>query len=347
MRILVLGATGYVGTRLVPALLAAGHEVVAASSSAPDPDRFGWGATVTQLRCDVTDPAAVTAAVADVDGVCHLVHSLDLRDFAARDRLGARNVRRAVDASDRVRRLVYLGGLVPDLPSDRLSPHLSSRLEVEEELLRSERSSLSLRAGVVVGTGSTSFEVIRQLATLLLVHPIPTWLHSSVQPVAVTDLLRALVEAFSDGEWETGGLDVGGPDVVSYPELLRTCTRGARLRRIPLPVPSAPPGLVALATAGLVQAPFWTVAALVESLRHDMVCRPDRTWQPADGVPLLPLVEAVDRALSVDGSPEGALPSDPAWTRTRAPVLDELGAPAAVRAGASLALHRARSLLRR
>ncbi|QZY30651.1 NAD(P)H-binding protein [Nocardioides coralli] len=347
MRILVLGATGYVGTRLVPALLEAGHEVVAASSSPPDPGRFAWGAGVTHRRCDVTDAVAVANAVAEVDAVCYLVHSLDLRDFSNRDRAAARNVRRAVDASTEVRRLVYLGGLVPDEPPGALSAHLASRLEVEQELLAAECDTLALRAGVVVGAGSTSFEVVRQLATLLLVHPIPRWLHSSVQPVAVTDVVRALVEGFDESVPRTGTLDVGGPDVVTYPRLLRVCTRGARLRRVSVPVLSAPPGLVSLATAGLVQAPFWTVAALVESLRHDMVCRPGETWQPADGVPLLPLEEAIDRALAGDPTTaEAPLASDPAWTRQRAPVLDELRAPAAVRAGASLALHRTRGLLR-
>lgn len=348
MRILVLGATGYVGTRLVPALLAAGHEVVAASSSPPAPERFGWGGVVRHVRCDVTDPASVAEAVADVDGVCYLVHSLDLRDFSRRDREGARNVRRAVDDADRVRRLVYLGGLVPDEPPEQLSTHLASRLEVEQELLAARCPALALRAGVVVGAGSTSFEVIRQLATLLLVHPVPGWLHSSVQPVAVTDVVRALAEAFDDEPALSGAVDVGGPDVVSYPQLLRACTRGARLRRLPVPVPAAPPGLVALVTAGLVQAPFWTVAALVESLRHDMVCRPWASWQPADGRPLLGLREAVGRAVEPDGvTAESPLPSDPDWTRLRAPVLDQLGAPATLRAGASLALHRTRSLLRR
>jgi hypothetical protein len=296
----------------------------------------------------VADAEAVEEAVAGVDGVCYLVHSLDLRDFSQRDRTAARNVRRAVSGQERVRRLVYLGGLVPDEPAADLSAHLASRLEVEQELLAADCDALALRAGVVIGAGSTSFEVIRQLATLLLVHPIPRWLHSSVQPVAVTDVVRALVAAYDEqGEVRTGALDVGGPDVVTYPELLRACTRGARLRRVSVPVVSAPPGLVSLATAGLVQAPFWTVAALVESLRHDMVCRPGQTWQPVDGPPLLPLAEAIDRALAADPTTaEGPLASDPAWTRQRAPVLDRLRAPATVRAGASLARHRTRSLLR-
>ena len=126
MRILVLGATGYVGSRVVPALLEAGHSVVAASSSEPDPDRFAWGDDVDWVRCDVTDGDAVRTALTDVEGVCYLVHSLDERSFKDRDRVGAETVRDALTDSD-VRRVVYLSGLVPDVPP-RTSPTTSPRV---------------------------------------------------------------------------------------------------------------------------------------------------------------------------------------------------------------------------
>ena len=205
---------------------------------------------------------------------------------------------------------------------------------------------LSLRAGVVLGAGSTSFEVIRQLATLLLVQPVPSWLEHKVQPIAVSDVLRAMVEAFASDEL-IGAVDIGGPNVLPYAKLLAECCRARPVccacacPRLPLPAP-----LVGLGTAALSAAPFWTVTALIESLRHDMVCRPGETWVPQDGRPLLGVREAMDLALGPVGStPEAGLPSDPDWTRMRAPVLDELHAPATVRAGASLALRRVRSLM--
>jgi uncharacterized protein YbjT (DUF2867 family) len=347
VRILVLGASGYVGSRVVPALLEAGHQVVAASSSVPTPERFAWGDQVDWARCDVTDADAVAQAMAGVDGVCYLVHSLNMRTFVDRDRRGAEIVRDAVPGSG-VRRIVYLSGLVPDKPVEDLSPHISSRLEVEQVLEQAESpttSVVSLRAGVVIGAGSTSFEVIRQLSTLLLVQPVPNWLEHKVQPIAVSDVLRAMVEAFADDHL-TGAVDIGGPSILPYAKLLAECSRAAGLLRLRVPTISVPGPLVGLGAASLVAAPFWTVTALIESLRDDMVCRPEATWVPKDGEPLLGIREAMARCFEPDGSiPEAPLPSDADWTRMRAPLLDALHAPATVRAGASLALRRLRSLL--
>ena len=182
MRIVVLGATGYVGSRLVPALLSGGHEVVAASSSPSDPNRFAWGHQVTWRQCDVTDDEAVERTLRDADDICYLVHSLSRRGFADLDRVGAAHVRDAASAAG-VRRIVYLSGLVPGLDRGQaLSAHLASRLEVENILAASSCSTLSVRAGVVIGAGSTSYEVVRQLASLLLVQPVPSWMRTLVQP---------------------------------------------------------------------------------------------------------------------------------------------------------------------
>jgi uncharacterized protein YbjT (DUF2867 family) len=343
MRVLVLGATGYVGSRLVPHLLEHGHDVVAASSSPPRPDRFGWDERVHAIRCDVTDPAAVLAAVEGVDAVVYLVHSLDRSDFSDRDRVGAETVA-AVVRDTGVRRVVYLSGLVPDVPEADLSAHISSRLEVERILLGATDESVALRAGVVIGAGSTSFEIIRQVATLFLVQPVPTWMDSSVQPVAVSDVLRAIDDALAD-DGPRGAVDVGGPDVVAYPDLMRAVGGGAGLSRLRVPLPIAPTVLVGLGTALATTAPFHTVTALIESLHHDMVCRPGHTWQPRSGGPLLGVEEAVRRALTPTyAGPEGALPSDPAWARGN-PLLDVLPLPAVGRTAARLALHRVRSLI--
>ena len=341
-RVLVLGATGYVGSRLVPALLAAGHEVVASSSRAPDPTAYEWGHAVEWRRCDATDARQVSRALVGVDALCYLVHSLDGPQFADRDRLAARTTAEAVAASD-VRRVVYLSGLVPDPTGRPLSDHLASRHEVEGLLATSGRPTLALRAGVVIGAGSTSFEIVRQLATLLVVQPVPLWMHRRVQPVAVSDMVRALVEAVADEE-VTGTLDVGGPDVLSYPALLATFSRCAGLVRLRVPVPTAPSTAVGLGMAALSAAPPRTAVALAHSLRDDMVCRPDRTWVPADGVPLLDAETAIRRALAGDpADPESPRHGDAGWTR-RLPLVESVPSPASVRAAGALAVRRLREV---
>ena len=340
--VLVLGATGYVGSRLVPALLAAGHDVVASSSRPPDPAAYDWGHAVEWRRCDATDAAQVARALEGVDALCYLVHSLDEPRFADRDRLAARTTAEALAASD-VRRVVYLSGLVPNPSGRPLSDHLASRQEVEGLLAGSGRSTLALRAGVVIGAGSTSFEIVRQLATLLVVHPVPVWMHRQVQPVAVSDVVRALVEAVA-GDEPTGSLDVGGPDVLSYPALLATVSRCAGLVRLRVPVPTAPSTAVGLGMAALSAAPPRTALALAHSLRDDMVCRPGHTWVPADGAPLLDAETAVRRALAGDpDDPESPRGGDAGWTR-RLPLVEAVPSPASVRAAGVLAVRRLREV---
>ena len=316
MRILVAGATGYIGTRVVPELLRRGHQVVAASSSPPQPERWADGVEARQM--DATDRAAVLEATEGVDAVCYLVHGLRSRSFRSRDALAAEHMRDAVTAHG-IGRMVYLSGLVPDVPREELSQHIVSRLEVEEILLQSSAATLSLRAGVVIGAGSTSFEIIRQTSRTLLVQPMPLWMRSLVQPIGIADVVRVLGDAL-EGD-ATGDADIGCADIVSYPELLEMYAELAHLPRLQVPVPGAPVTAVALG-AGLVSAaPYWTAAALVHSLRHDMICRPGQP-DPAkvDLTDALPLREAMEQAVlphdSRGGRAAGREPSDPAWVRS-------------------------------
>jgi len=350
VRILVAGATGYVGSRLVPELLRRGHQVVAASSSEPQPERFSWGDRADSVRMDATDPTQVTTATRDVDAVCYLVHGLGGRDFRERDRIAAETMRAAVDANG-VGRLVYLSGLVPDVPHVELSPHIASRLEVERILLGSSAATLSVRAGVVVGAGSTSYEIIRQTASALLVQPVPVWMHSRVQPIGVADVLRVLADAL-EGE-AVGDVDIGGPDVVSYPELLTMYAEVAGLPRLQVPLPAVPVSAVAL-TAGLASAaPYWTAAALVHSLRHDMVCRPGQPdHDKVDLTDALPLREAMEQAVLADGPggrASGRERSDPSWVRSswleRSIAATRLPGSTLVSSAVHVADHRLRGVL--
>lgn len=312
-RIVVTGARGYIGSRLVPELLRQGYDVVATASSDPTGSPLPWVDDVEWALMDALDAGDVAVAVKGADAVCYLVHALDKPGFSNLDRQAADIMREAVDAAE-VPRLVYLSGLVPDLPHDKLSSHLSSRLEVEEILLQSKASTTSLRAGVVLGAGSTSFEIIRQLAATMVVTPVPSWLTSQIQPIAVADTIELLAHALTTEE-PVGAVDVGGPDVLPYPELLALFAQEAGLRRLRLPVPPVPVSLVSLTAPLFCAAPSRTVSALVASLRHDMVCDPARAW----GLPgvATPAAEAMRRALSGDGSVYDAQPGDPSWTSDR------------------------------
>ena len=351
MRILVLGATGYVGSRLVPALLDAGHEVVAASSSAADPGRFSWGHQVTWRRCDVGDEAAVAERCADADGVCYLVHALRHRGFS-----DLRPRRRGPRARRRRRRPRPPPGL-PVRPGSRPlergqalgAPRLAAGGRGDPR--GSDCSVLTLRAGVCWAPAPRRTKWSAS-------SPRCCWCSRS-RPGCARGCSRSrsadVVRAWSRPTRTTrrrAAVDLGGPDVVAYPDLLAAYARVARLPRLRIPAPVAPVTIVGLATAALVGAPFWTVTALVESLRHDMVCRPGHQWQP-DGEPMLGVERRWPAPWAAAGPDvaEAPLPSDPAWTRMRAPVLDELHAPG-VRAcgrepGVATDRRRARRLPRR
>jgi uncharacterized protein YbjT (DUF2867 family) len=350
VRILVAGATGYVGSRLVPELLRRDHEGVATASGPPRPERYSWGADVDLREMDATDVRQVLEATDRVDALCYLVHGLSSPRFAQTDRVAAEVVRDAVNAQA-VGRVVYLSALVPDVPEDQLSPHVASRLEVERVLLESEAAVLSMRAGIIVGAGSTSFEILRQTAETLLVHPVPPWLHSRVQPIAVGDVIRVLADAL-EGD-AVGDVDIAGPDVVTYPELLQLYVDAAGLARLQVPAPAAPVEAVALGAGLVTGAPYWTAASLVRSLRHDMVCRPGQPDpSKVDLTDALPLHEAIEQAVLADGPGgrvSGREPSDPGWVRPswveRSLAATRL--PGSVLLGSALhvAEHRVRGLL--
>ncbi|MGZ4687848.1 NAD(P)H-binding protein, partial [Oryzihumus sp.] len=212
--VLVTGVTGYIGGRLVPELLAAGYRVRA---MARHPERLRdreWRAQVEVVKADASDPAQVREALEGVDVAYYLIHALGTgRRFESRDRHTARTF--AVAAREaKVGRIVYLGGLYPE--GEELSPHLDSRREVGEILLASGVPTTVLRAAVILGSGSASFEMLRYLTERLPVMVTPKWLNTRIQPIAVRDVLRYLVGSAAMPAEVNRGFDVGGPDVLTY-----------------------------------------------------------------------------------------------------------------------------------
>ena len=330
MRVLVTGAGGYIGGRLVPVLLSRGHEVVASFSTGAPRGHRSWLDRVRVVGMDVLDETQVRAVVRDVDAVVYLVHALADRDFATRDRRGAEAVA-AASAAAGVGRIVYLSGLVPGVAESSLSAHIASRLEVERILAASGVPTITARAAVVVGSGSTSFEIVRQVSERLPVRALPPWSSTQVQPIAVVDVLAALAGCLEVAA-ETRAFDVGGPERLSYAALLRAYADVARLVRpqVPLLMPRATVVSDAWAdhwtgrlTGRITGVPPQTVSALVKSLRHDMVCGDDAFTAELlpHGHRLLGVRESIERALTrpragvrpAERDPMGPLPGDPAW----------------------------------
>ena len=322
MRVVVMGAGGYVGSRVVPALLTAGHDVTATFTKAASARRFWWADDVAVAEVDVLDRPRVREAFAGAEALYYLVHGLGGDDFATSDREGAYNAAHAAVRAG-LSRIVYLGGLVPKVSEADLSAHLRSRLEVEDVLTDSGVPTLALRAAMVVGSGSTSFEIMRQLSERLPVQVLPRWMDSQVEPIAVTDVVTALVGALT-APAVSRHFDLGSGERLTYAALLRLYADRAGLRRVQVSVPGLPTALVSRLAPVLTRAPGSTVQSLVESLHHDMVCgQQDFMVQLMPrGHALTPVAEAVDRALAV---PDAAVPdaqrdimgplrSDAEWT---------------------------------
>jgi uncharacterized protein YbjT (DUF2867 family) len=328
MRCLVTGATGYIGGRLAPRLLEAGHEVRCLSRSAGRLRDVPWAGQVSLVEGDLSDPATLPPALEGVDVAYFLVHSLGQPDFENLDRAAARNFAAAA-AEAGVRRIIYLGG--PEPPADeKPSAHLRSRAEVAKILLDSGVPTAVLRAAVIIGSGSASFEMLRYLTERLPVMVTPRWVRNKIQPIAVGDVLRYLIGAAELPPEINRGFDVGGPDVLTYADMMQRYARVAGLRRrIVVPLRPLSPWLSAHWVGAITPVPNAIARPLVASLIHEAVAHEHdiARYVPDDG--LLGFDEAVRRALgkirdahvetrwsNASGRDAAAepLPSDPDWS---------------------------------
>ncbi|MBB5939576.1 SDR family oxidoreductase [Streptomyces zagrosensis] len=329
---LVTGASGYIGGRLVPELLAAGHRVRCVGRSPDKLRAHPWADRVEIVRGDVLDADAVSAALRGIDVAYYLVHALGTgRDFEETDRRAARIFGEQAAAAG-VRRIVYLGGLIPaDLAQRRLSPHLRSRAEVGDILLASGVPTAVLRAAVIIGSGSASFEMLRYLTERLPVMVTPSWVRTKIQPIAVRDVLRYLVGSARLPADLNRTFDIGGPDVMTYVDMMRQYAAVAGLpRRLIVPVSVLTPRLSSYWVGLVTPVPPAIAKPLAESLRYEVVCREHDIAQYVPELPghPLPCAMALKLALrkiqeaqvatrwsaaSLPGAPSDPLPTDPDW----------------------------------
>ncbi|MEE1940950.1 SDR family oxidoreductase [Streptomyces sp. TRM 70361] len=332
VRCLVTGASGYLGGRLVPELLAAGYAVRCLARNPARLRDHPWAGRAEVVRGDVTDAASTGAALRGVGVAYYLVHSLGGGPgFEETDRAAARVFGERARAAG-VRRIVYLGGLTPrGVPEEELSPHLRSRAEVGRLLLASGVPTAVLRAAVVIGSGSASFEMLRYLTERLPVMVTPSWVRTRLQPIAVRDVLRYLVGCATLPAGVNRTFDVGGPEVLTYQEMMRRYAEVAGLRRrIVLPVPVLSPTLSSHWVGWVTPVPAALARPLAESLRHEVVCAEHDIARYVPDPPggRIGVTEALRLALkrvreadvatrwssaSVPGAPSDPLPTDPDW----------------------------------
>jgi uncharacterized protein YbjT (DUF2867 family) len=291
MHVLVTGATGFVGGRLVPALLDAGHEITVLVR---DAGRYDGPPGVRVVVGDLLERESIDAAL-DVDAAYYLVHSMTARDdFAARDRQAARNFADAASAAG-VDRVIYLGGLGEE--RDHLSPHLRSRREVERVLAAGAYDLTTLRAAIIVGPGSAGFEMVVQLASRLPVMVTPRWVRTPCQPVGVDDVIAYLVGVLDGPETAGETYEIGGPEVLTYAEMLRRTGRHLGHEPMLVAVPVLTPRLSAYWVGLMTDVPWSVARPLIEGLKNPVVVHDDRLARLVDVDPT-PFDEAIRRALT-------------------------------------------------
>ncbi len=273
--IVVTGATGYVGARLVPRLALAGFRVRACGRSMAKLKSRPWAndADVELVKLDIFDAESTKAALQGAYAAYYFIHSMnpDNQDFAAADRTAAQNMVQAAEQSG-LARLIYLGGLGEDSPD--LSKHLKSRAEVAAILQAGATPVTVLRAGMILGSGSTSFEILRYLVERLPVMITPRWVNTPSQPISIGNVLHYLIECLRTPATTGRSFDIGGPEVLAYSDLMQTYAEEAGLsRRLIIPVPVFTPKISSYWIHFVTPVPSYIAMPLAEGLRNPVVCQ--------------------------------------------------------------------------
>jgi uncharacterized protein YbjT (DUF2867 family) len=275
MKILLTGANGYIGTRLLPVLLEQGHDVVC---MVRDKRRFAeesdFGNRVSIITGDLLKPDTLGNIPEDIDATYYLVHSMSSggTQFSRQEFESAMNFVKAIRNTS-CKQIIYLTGIVNDAD---LSRHLSSRLAVENELKKSEIAYTILRAAIIIGSGSASFEIIRDLTEKLPVMIAPKWVNTHCQPIGIRDVLSYLGGILMNEKAFNQTFDIGGPDILTYKEMMLGYARSRNLKRWIITVPLLTPRLSSLWLNLVTSVPYSLARSLVDSMKNEVICKDEK-----------------------------------------------------------------------
>lgn len=271
MKVLLTGATGYIGKRLLPALIESGHEVICCVR---DTQRFTPPSSILEkikvIEIDLLNPESLQNIPENIDVAYYLVHSMSSsKNYASLEKDSAINFRNALTKTN-VKQVIYLSGIVNE---HQLSKHLSSRKEVENELSKGAYSLTTLRAGIIIGSGSASFEIIRDLVEKLPIMVAPKWLKTKCQPIGVSDVISFLSKSLLNPKTFDQNFDIGGPDVLTYKEMLLGFAKSRNLKRTILTVPIMTPRLSSYWLYFVTSTSYKLAVSLVNSMKIEVICR--------------------------------------------------------------------------
>ena len=274
MKILLTGATGYIGKRLLPVLVDGGHDVVCCVR---DINRFNPPHSVKEkievIEIDLLDKHSLNKIPEDIDGAYYLVHSMSSSgDYDNLEKKSAINFREAINKTN-LNHLIYLSGIINEV---KLSKHLNSRKNVEIELGKGKYNFTTLRAGIIIGEGSSSFEIIRDLVEKLPVMITPKWLRTKSQPIGVADVIRFLHKSLFQSKTYKNDFDIGGPDVLSYKAILLKFAKIRNLKRRIFIIPIMTPRLSSYWLYFVTSVSYKLSIALVNSMKVEVVCRDNK-----------------------------------------------------------------------
>lgn len=295
MKILLSGSTGYIGKRLLPVLVEAGYEVICCVR---DVSRFNPPESIKQnisvIEIDLLDEKSLDRIPDDIDGAYYLVHSMSSsKEYKSLEKTSAINFRNALKKTN-IKHLIYLSGIVNE---SELSEHLSSRKDVERELAKGSYNFTALRAGIIIGSGSASFEIIRDLVEKLPIMITPKWLKTKCQPIGVSDVIAFLSKSLFVPETYNKNFDIGGPDVLSYQEMLMGFAKSRNLGRSILVVPVMTPRLSSYWLYFVTSTSYKLAVSLVNSMKVEVVCRND-TINSILNIQPISYQEALEKAFS-------------------------------------------------